>query len=82
MSVCTRMCAVITARRTTHTRADRGAVSICAPLHAWTERYLGNPTVLLFNPDSNGLVRKAATFYYLSEKNGVLREQRVQIKQQ
>lgn len=50
-----------------HTRADRGA-AVCSPLHAGTEHYVGIPAFLLFNPNSNGLVRNAAAFYYLSEK--------------
>lgn len=65
-----------------HTLAGGGAASVCAPLHAWTERYVGNPTVILFNPNSNGLVRKAPAFYYLSEKPRDGRCRGEQIKRQ
>lgn len=70
LSVCTCVCAAISTvdAHRTHTPADGGAAGVCAPLHAWTEHYVGDPTVILFNPNSNGLVRKAAAFYYLSEK--------------
>lgn len=50
-----------------HTRAARGA-AVCSALRAGTQHYVGIPAFLLFNPNSNGLVRNAAAFYYLSEK--------------
>lgn len=65
-----------------HTPADRGAAGVCAPLHAWTEHYVGDPTVILFNPNSNGLVRKADTFYYLSENPSDGQSRGEQIKRQ
>lgn len=50
----------------THSRAGRGA-AVCSALRAGTRHYVGIPAFLLFNPNSNGLVRNAAAFYYLSE---------------
>lgn len=42
----------------------------------------GKAAALLFNPNSNGLVKKAATFYYLSGKPRYGESSREQIKRQ
>lgn len=45
-----------------------GVAAVCSALRAGTQHYVGIPDFLLFNPNSNRLVRSAAAFYYLSEE--------------